>query len=151
MRFSTVLVIALSLPAFALAREKKIQRAELPPAVEKTVAAESRGATVQGFSQETVHGETYYEAEMMVSGHSKEVLIDKGGAIVEVEEQIAIESVPSKVKGSFQSKAGSGRIRKVERITKRGKLVGYEAKVILKGKLREIEVGPDGNALGPEE
>lgn len=148
---STVLVIALSLPAFALAQEKQIQRAELPPAVEKTVATESRGATIRGFSKETEHGETYYEAEMMISGHSKDVLLDKSGSIVEVEEQIAFESLPSQVKEGLQSKTGSGKILKVESLTKRGKLVAYEAKVFTNGKMREIQVGPHGNALGHEE
>ena len=151
MRFSIVLIIALSLSAFALAQERKIQRAELPPAVEKTVAMESRGATIQGFSQETEHGETYYEAEMMVSGHSRDVLLDKSGSIVEVEEQIAFESLPSEVKKGFQSKAGSGKILKVESLTKHGKLMAYEAKIISNDKVREIQVGPNGNALGHEE
>ena len=32
------------------AQEKKIKRSDLPPAVEKTVAAESTGATIKGFS-----------------------------------------------------------------------------------------------------
>ena len=35
-----------------LAAEKKIKRSDLPPAVEKTVAAQSLGATIQGFSEE---------------------------------------------------------------------------------------------------
>ena len=34
------------------AARKKITRAELPAAVEKTVATESRGATIRGFSTE---------------------------------------------------------------------------------------------------
>ena len=131
MRFSTVLVIALSLSAFALAQERKIQRAELPPAVEKTVATESRGATILGFSQETEHGETYYEAEG--------------------EEPFAFGPLPSEVKQGFQSKAGSGKILKVERLTKHGKFVANEAKIISNDKMREIQVGPDGNALGHEE
>src|SRR2546427_5669425 len=67
------------------AQEKKIKRSDLPPAVEKTVAAESTGATIKGFSSEK--GETFYEAEMMVNGHSKDVLIAADGTVVEVEEQ----------------------------------------------------------------
>ena len=40
------------------AQEKKIKRSDLPPAVEKTVAAESTGATIKGFSTEKEKGET---------------------------------------------------------------------------------------------
>ena len=38
------------------AAEKKIARAELPPAVETTVAAESRGATIKGLSTDVEGG-----------------------------------------------------------------------------------------------
>src|SRR5260221_1411598 len=79
-----ILIVALALCSIALAQEKKIQRADLPPAVEKTVATQSAGATVRGFSQEKEKGQTYYEAEMTVSGHSKDVLLDVSGAVVEV-------------------------------------------------------------------
>src|SRR5229473_988751 len=88
------LVAALSLTAIAVAQEKKIQRADLPPAVEKTVGTQSQGATIKGFSQEKENGQTYYEAEMTVGGHSKDVLIDVTGAVVEIEEKVALDSLP---------------------------------------------------------
>ena len=98
MRIAKLVVLtALALSTVAFAQEKKIQRADLPPAVEKTVAAQSEGATIKGFSQEKEKGQTYYEAEMTVGGHSKDVLIDANGAIVEVEEQVALDSVPAEL------------------------------------------------------
>jgi hypothetical protein len=146
-----VLTISLGTVASAQEQEKKIQRADLPPAVEKTVTAESQGATVKSFSEEKEDGQTYHEAEMLVSGHSKDVLIDKDGGIVEVEEQVVFDSLPADVKNGFQSKAGSGKIVKVESLTKHGKLVAYEAKVQANGKKKEIQVGPNGKALDREE
>jgi hypothetical protein len=137
--------------AFAQEQEKKIRRADLPQAVEKTVATESQGATVKGFSEEKENGQTYYEAEMTVNGHSKDVLIAKDGAIVEVEEQVALETLPAAVKSGLQTKAGSGKILKVESLTKHGKLVAYEAKVEANGKKKEIQFGPDGKALDHQE
>ena len=53
------------------AQEKQIKRSDLPPAVEKTVAAQSAGAEIRGFSKEKEHGQTLYEAEMMVSERKK--------------------------------------------------------------------------------
>ena len=149
MRSSTLLLFV-TIPlgiAFGQEQEKKIRRADLPQAVEKTVATESQGATVKGFSEEKENGQTYYEAEMTVNGHSKDVLIDKDGAIVEVEEQVAFDSLPAAVKGGLESKVGSGKILKVESLIKHGKLVAYEAKVEANGKKKEIQVGPDGKAL----
>jgi len=145
---AAVLLIAI---AFAEEQEKKIQRADLPPAVEKTVAAQSQGATIKGFSQEKENGKTYYEAEMMVAGHTKDVLIDSAGAVVEVEEQVAFDSLPAEVKEGLQSKAGKSKILKVESLTKHDKLVAYEAKVQAGAKKSEIQVGPNGTPLDHEE
>ena len=142
---------ALAYIGIGSAQEKKITRAELPPAVEKTVTAESAGATIKGFSQEKEKGETFYEAELVVNGHSKDVLIDASGSVVEVEEEVAPGSLPAEVKAGLQAKAGKGKILKVESLTKKGKLVAYEAKVESNGKKSEIQVGPDGKPLDHEE
>lgn len=146
-----VVVAALSLAPIALAQEKKIERKDLPPAVEKTVAAQSQGATIRGFSQEKENGQLNYEAELTVDGHSKDILINANGAVVEIEEQVAIDSLPAPVKDGLQAKAGDGKILKVESLTKKNKLVAYEAVVQSAGKKREIQVGPDGQPLAHEE
>jgi len=148
----TIAVVAsLFAAGTALSQEKKIKRADLPRAVEKTVAAQSQGGTIKGFSQEKEKGQTFYEAEMIVSGHSKDILMDANGAIVEVEEQVEFEKLPAEVKAGLTSKAGKGTIKKVESITKHDKLVAYEAQVTSGGKRSEVQVGPDGKPLDHEE
>jgi hypothetical protein len=133
------------------AQEKQIKRSDLPPAVEKTVSAQSAGAEVRGFSKEKEHGQIFYEAEMTVNGHSKDILIDEKGNVVEVEEEVAMDALPATVKSGLTTKAGKGKITKVESITKNDKLVAYEAKVATNGKKSEVQVGPDGNPLDHEE
>jgi uncharacterized membrane protein YkoI len=148
----TILLAAVLLVGgLEVAQEKKIKRADLPPAVEKTVAAQSAGATVKGFSKETEKGQTYYEAEMIVNGHSKDILIDTNGAIVEVEEEVAMDALPAEVKAGLQAKAGEGKLVKVATLTKQDKLVAYEAQVRKDGKKSEVQVGPDGKPLDHEE
>lgn len=137
--------------ALSNAQEKKIQRSDLPPAVEHTVAAQSQGATIRGFSLEKERGQNYYEVEMTLSGHSRDVLMDKDGAIVEVEEEVALDSLPAEAKEGLHRKAGSGKIIKVERLSRQDKLVAYEAVVEARGKKKEIQVGPDGQPLDHEE
>ena len=143
----TVLLFA----GLVVSQEKKIKRSELPPAVEKTVAAQSAGATIRGFSEEKEKGQTFYEAEMIMNGHSKDVLIATDGTVVEVEEQVTLDSLPAEVKAGLQAKAAQGKILKVESITKKDKLVAYEAKVETNGKKSEVQVGPDGKPLDHEE
>ena len=93
--FTAIAATLCSVPLQAEEHEKKIKRTDLPPAVEKTVAAQSEGATIKGFNEEQENGKTFYEAEMTVNGHSKDVLIDPKGAIVEVEEQVDFASLPA--------------------------------------------------------
>jgi len=146
-----IAVLAITTLAVADDQEKKIKRADLPPAVAKTVAAISQGAIIKGFSQEVENGQTLYEAEMTVNGHGKDVNIDSRGAVVEVEEQVEMDSLPSAVKEGLQAMAAKGKIIKVESITKHDKLVAYEAQVRTDGKKSEFQVGPDGKALDHEE
>lgn len=151
-RMTVVAVVsALVFAGPAIAQEKKIKRSDLPPAVEKTVAAQTQGATIKGFSEEKEKGQTFYEAELTVSGHSKDILMDASGAIVEVEEEVAFETLSPDVKAGLTAKAGKGTIKSVETITKQGKLVAYEAHVTTAGKRSEVQVGPDGKPLDHEE
>lgn len=138
-----------SLPA--MTQEKKIKRSDLPAAVEKVVAAQSLGATIRGFSEEKENGQTLYETELIVNGHSRDVLMDANGAIMEVEEQVRLDSLPAVVRDGLRATAGKGQLLKVETLTKQGKLVAYEAKVVTNGKRSEVQVGPDGKPLDHEE
>lgn len=145
------LVASMFLAFPALAQEKKIKRSDLPPAVEKVVAEQSQGATIRGFSEEKENGQTVYEAELVVNGHSKDVLVNANGAVMEVEEQVAMDSLPALVREGLQAAAGKGQLLKVEALTKQGKLVAYEAKVVTNGKRSEVQVGTDGKPLDHEE
>lgn len=143
---------ALFVAGMCSAQEKKIKRSDLPPAVEKAVAEVSKGATIKGFSEETENGKTTYEVEMVVNGHTKDAELDPSGAIVEIEEEVPMDSLPSNVKAGLAAKAAGGKILKVETLTKGGKLVAYEAKArSAAGQKSEIQVGPDGKPLDHEE
>jgi len=152
-KISLLVIAGVTVASAAAAQEseKKIKRSDLPPAVEKTVAAESAGATIKGFSQEKENGQVFYEAEMLVNGHTKDMLMDASGAVVEVEEAVALDALPAEVKAGLQAKAGKGKITGVETIKKHDKLVAYEAKVNTNGKKSEVQVGPDGKPLDHEE
>jgi uncharacterized membrane protein YkoI len=141
----------LLLAGTSAAQEKKIKRSDLPPAVEKTVAAQSAGATIHGFSTEKEKGQTLYEVEMTVNGHSKDITMAADGSIIEIEEQVALDSLSPEVKAGLQAKAGKGKILKVESLTKKDKLVAYEAQIETNGKKSEVQVGPDGKPLDHEE
>jgi uncharacterized membrane protein YkoI len=69
--------------------ERRVKLKDLPQAVQQAVREPSHGATIKGFSKEVEHGQTFYEVEMRVNGHGKDVLIDPSGTVVEIEEEVA--------------------------------------------------------------
>jgi uncharacterized membrane protein YkoI len=122
-------IVALAIASPAHAQEKKIQRSDLPPAVQKTVDEQSKGATVKGYSTEVEDGKKTYEVELTVNGHGKDISMDAQGHVLEIEEETRVTSLPAVVKDGLTKAAGTGTILKVETLTKNGKLVAYEAVV----------------------
>jgi uncharacterized membrane protein YkoI len=148
---STMAVSFLFCALNTLGQEEHIKRSDLPAAVQRTADEQSKGATVRGYNKETEEGKLEYEVEMIVNGHTRDVSIDPAGNVLEVEEQVALETLPVEVHTGLQKKAGNGKITKVETITKHGTLVAYEAQVLTGGKKSEVQVGPDGKPLDHEE
>ncbi len=146
-----LLVVGLASFMVTWAQEKKIERKDLPPAIEKTVAEQSKGATIKGFSTEVENGKKLYEVELTVNGHGKDISVDEQGNVVEIEEEVTMDSLPAAVKDGLTKAAGKGTITKVESLSKRGKLVAYEAAVKTGTKKSEVQVGPDGKKLARPE
>ena len=132
--------------AFGQSSEKRIKMADLPPAVQKTVQEQSKGATVRGVSKEVEKGKTFYELETTVNGKSRDVLIDPSGAVVEIEDEVSLDSLPAAAREAIQKSAGDGKILKVESVRK-GTSVTYEATVQKAGKKSEIAVKADGTVI----
>ena len=146
-----LVAIALATCSVAVAQEKKLKREQLPPAVEKTVARESQGATINGYSTEIENGKRLYEVQLTVDGHSKDISMDKNGNILEVEAEVAMDSLPTTVQDGLRKAAGAGTIGKIESLTKGDKLVAYEAHIKTGAKRSEIQVGPNGEKLAHPE
>ncbi|HWC73730.1 MAG TPA: hypothetical protein VG454_07305 [Gemmatimonadales bacterium] len=144
-------VIATQVKAQEKEREKKLKHSDLPTAVRKTADEQSKGATVVGYSQETENGTVEYEVAMTKNGHNRDVSIAADGSILEIEEAVALDSLPAAVRDGLRQLAGSGKITKVESITKKDAVVAYEAHVSTNGKKSEIQVGPDGKPLAHPE
>jgi hypothetical protein len=146
-KFSGAVLVLGLLFSVANAQEKKLKREQLPPAVEKTVARESEGATIKGFATEVEKGQRLYEAELIVNGHHKDISMNRQGVIVEVEEEVSMDALPAPVQDGLRRAAGAGTIEMIESLTKNGKLVAYEGHVKTGTKRSEIQVGPQGEKL----
>lgn len=142
--------IAVALSALSMGwlcqAEQKVKLADLPPAVQKMVQAETARATLVGLTKEIENGKLNYEIETKMNGRSRDLIVDEKGTIFAVEEEVALDSLPVAAKAAIEKKAAQGKVSKVERITASGK-VSYEAAISVKGKKSEIRIAEDGTPL----
>ncbi len=132
--------------AVTFAAETKLKMEDLPAAVRQAVSEQTKSAELRGVSKEIEKGKTYYEAETMVNGRSRDLLIDGTGHVVEVEQEVDLSSIPEPARNALQKRAGSGKVTKVESVTK-GSTVTYEAVIENHGKKSEAAVSADGKRL----
>jgi hypothetical protein len=132
-------------------QEKQLKRSDLPPAVQQTAHKESKGATIRGYTSEIEDGKLEYEVATIVNDRTRNVTIDPDGKVLEIDEEVALDTVPATVREGLQQKAGNGRITKVVSVRELDAPLVYEAKVLTAGKKSEIEVGGDGKVIEVEQ
>ena len=122
----------------------KLQITDLPPSVQKTVGAQLKGAEITGIAKETEKGKVQYEVETMLNGKHRDFEVDANGALLAVEEETALDSVPAAAKAAIEKKVAGGKLGMVEIVTRDGNTF-YEAAYTSKtGKKHEMLVKPDG-------
>ncbi len=126
---------------------RKLNVKQLPPAVQKTVQEQTKGATIRGLSKEVENGKTQYELETMVNGRSRDLLIDPAGKVLEVEEEVDLLKLPAAVQAEIKRSLGQGKVLKLESVTRDGVVTGYEASVEKVGKKSSVALSPDGKEL----
>jgi hypothetical protein len=137
-------IVLAALACLAGAAEKKLQMKDLPPVVQKAVQENLKGAEVKGISQEKENGVTQYEIETMLNGKHRDFNVDAKGALLVVEEETSIDSIPAAAKAAIAKKVGTGKLTMVEIMTK-GAATFYEAGYTTKaGKKQEALFKADG-------
>lgn len=128
------------------AAEKKVQMKDLPPAVQQAVQEQTKGAEIKGFSKETENGRTEYEVETMLDGKSRDLTLDAKGTVMEVEQEVGIDSLPAAARAAIEKRAEGGKVVKVETVT-RGSAVSYEGTFTKGGRTHEVGVKADGSPV----
>jgi len=85
---------------------------------------------------------TLYEVETAMNGMSRDILIDRSGAVVEVEQQVVLETAPP-VK---QALSQMGQVPKLERVTGHG-VTALEAHVQQGSKKRSVTADGNGRVV----
>jgi hypothetical protein len=142
MRTGTILAfIAFATAIFA---DTKVKIEDLPAAVQSIVWEQMKSATLIGLSTELEKGKTTYEIETRVNGKGRDVVVDKAGAVLEVEEEVDLAAIPAAAREALRKRAAGGTLMKVETLTQ-GSKVSYEAAIKTKaGKSIEAGINADG-------
>ena len=144
MTIATGCIISGLMVAAAFSAETKVKIESLPVPVQNTVKEQTRSAKLVGVTKEKEGGKTVYELETMADGKSRDLMIDAAGAIISVEQEVALDTIPAAAQAAIQKKIAGGKLTKVETVTK-GSAVSYEAAYTTKsGKKSEYTVNADG-------
>lgn len=112
------LIGSLVLGAAAWADEESIPVDKLPEAVLKATKAKFPKAKIEEAAKEVEDGETIYEVSLKVEGHSIDMALKPDGTIVEIEKEVAADTLPEAVKTTLAAKYPNAKIKKAEEITK---------------------------------
>jgi hypothetical protein len=131
----------------AKANEKVILKSALPVAVQTAAREHSKGATIRAITKKIEDGKAIYEVEMKVGEKTKDITIADDGALMVVEEQLDLASLPAAVRTTIEKNVGKGKIVLIESYVESGTLVHYEAQMKLGKKRFEIRVSPEGQFI----
>lgn len=116
----------------------------LPAAVLQHAKLAAGDATVRGCVKDRENGKLTYEVETLKDGKSKDITLDVSGTVLEVEQEVAVSSLPPAVSDAIAKAAHSGKIGKVESVTREGAIASYETTITSNGQRREVAFSPQG-------
>src|SRR5438309_218489 len=109
------LIVALAL--VAAAAEKSLRQQDLPPAVQKSIQEQAKGAEIKNIAKELEKGQTQYDVETIVNGKHRDITVDTKGAVIVVEEETSLDSIPAAAKATILKKSGEGNIVMIETVS----------------------------------
>ncbi len=129
---------ALVLTAPAGADEESIPVDKLPAAVLKATKAKFPKAKIEEASKEVEDGVTTYEVALKDGERDLEVTLKPDGTILEIEKEIAADSLPEAVKKAVAAKYPKAKIEEAEEITQ-----GEDGPVLYEVDLGSVELTLD--------
>jgi hypothetical protein len=132
--------------------EDELRLADCPPAVRKTLQAETKGAPIAAvFKEKAEDGQTTYWADVTLGGRAYSIGVLENGTLSELnlavdDEEVAFDRCPAAVQETFRAEAFGARIETVSKDIRYGVTI-YEAVVEHRGKSYEVIVAQDGTLV----
>jgi len=146
--FPFIFLAGLAAAAGALAAERTVPCNTLPkPIQDYSATLVKQGATIRSCVKDVTAGKTTYELETQTAAGTRDITLSGAGAVLEIEEEVSQGKLPSAVAEAFKKASESGSLKKIESVTRGGKVVSYEAVVEKGGKRREVAVHANGTPM----
>lgn len=119
--------------------------AKLPAPVVAAFRTSYPNATIKNVAKETENGRTVWEVESVDNNLTRDIVYNPDGTIVDMEEEVAIASLPAAVTDAVKAKHSKATITKAEKTTA-GQKTWFE--LTLKGAaVTSIEMTPEGKLM----
>ena len=138
--FASAVILGVSSSLLAL--EQKISCDDVPPAVRSSFEKSFADATINDCAKDVEKGRTSYEITSTEGETRRHVQFYTDGKVMEVEEPIAMSSVPEPAKQAVSKKYPKGEITLVEKVTRDNQVL-FEFRV-KQGK-RSVQIALDAN------
>ena len=125
--------------------ERKVKESEVPAAAVAALKKIAAGAEITQYEEEVEQGETFYEGQWKTPNGKMEVLVTPQGDVVEIEEGLAADAIPSAVVATAKKAAGGNELQ-YEKVTE----VHYKAKYKQNDLRHKIIVSPTGRTIKTE-
>ncbi|MFL5243424.1 MAG: PepSY-like domain-containing protein [Gemmataceae bacterium] len=136
--------------AYLRADEEKVPLDKVPKAVMDAVKKKFPDAKIMGVEKEVEGGKTSYEVAIKNKDQNIDVLLTPEGEITAIEAEISLKDLPKEVVAAMDKKYPKATVKKVEEITKDGK-VSYEVLLVTADKKTfETTFDPKGKILEEE-
>lgn len=126
--------------------ERSVKESEVPAAALSALKKLAAGATLSEFAEEVEHGRKFYEGSWKGKDGNVDGLVTEAGDVVEIEEMMPADGVPSAVRAELAKAAGVDGKVAIERKT----LFVYEGHFTKAGKQVEMLLTPDGRPYHEE-
>lgn len=130
----------------ASAEEQQIACQKVPSAVRDVFDKAYPNATIKACAKEVKNGELIYEIESVEGKTARDVLYDRDGGVIVVEESLPMEAVPQAVRTAVNTKFAGGKITLAEKLMRDGK-ERYELQIAHQGRNLEAVFDPDGTEV----
>jgi len=125
-------------------QERKVAESEVPPPALAALKELAADASITEYAEEIEHGSTFYEGSWKAAtGSNVDALVTSAGDVVEIEEQISPDQVPSVILVAVKKLSGPDAPLFCEKKT----MILYEIKFRKGDQRHEILYTPDGRTL----